>query len=101
MEKFTSWVFKSDTTKSFYITTHVNFHGKSKQWIKENIPTWKRPNPQQIRLNLLAAQDDFTIETNTVQTSADMKAICQKLEAQGYAKLNKRVALIKNLHVVA
>jgi hypothetical protein len=93
---YKTWIFISEETRTFFMTTHVNFEGMTVKAIQRDIPTWKRPPEHQEQLNALAEASDFRFELDEVGHVDDLHDIKAKFIKRGYTCLNKRITLKKN-----
>lgn len=93
---YKTWIFISDKTCTFFITTHVQFEGMTVKGIQRDIPTWKRPPEHQRELDALAAASDFRVELDEVSHVDDLHDIKARYIAKGYRCLTRRIVLKKN-----
>ncbi|WP_192888708.1 hypothetical protein [Vibrio bathopelagicus] len=93
---YKTWIFISEETKTFFMTTHVNFEGMTVKAIQRDIPTWKRPEEHQRELNALAEASDFRFELDEVSHVDDLHDIKARYTSRGYRCLNRRIVLKKN-----
>ena len=97
---YTAWIFISDTTKSFYLTTHVKFEDMNLKQIQNDIKTWKRKDNHQDQLDQLADSSDFHIEYDEVCSTSDLHKIKKRYVNRGYKCLTLRIELVKGNEVV-
>lgn len=97
---YKTWIFISEETGTFFMTTHVNFEGMTVKAIQRDIPTWKRPPDFQEELDSLAGANDFHFEIDEVSHVDDLHDIKDRYVQRGYRCLNRRIVLKKqNKHV--
>ena len=97
---YTTWIFVSDITKSFYLTTHVKFEDMNLKQIQNDIKTWKRKDNHQYQLDQLAESSDFRIEYDEVCSTSDLKQIKSHYVNRGYKCLTFRIQLVKKNEIV-
>lgn len=90
------WVLQSATTKTCFISTHVNFEGMSVAGFKRDIPTWNRKSDMQEELNVMVAQNDFLFTTSKASHVDDLHEIANQMRSKGYRILNRRIVLKKS-----
>lgn len=93
---YTVWILQSATTKTCFISTHVNFEGMTVAGFKRDIPTWKRKPDMQKELNDMAGQSDFVFTTGEASHVDDLHEIANQMRSKGYRVLNRRIVLKKS-----
>ncbi|MGF1686160.1 hypothetical protein L4C36_05620 [Photobacterium japonica] len=93
---YKTWVFISEETRTFFITTHVAFDGMTTREIQTDIPTWERPDDHKKELMTLASAYDFRVVLDRVSHVDDLRTIKARYVAQGFRCLNRRIVLRKN-----
>ncbi|RKF19471.1 hypothetical protein DBZ36_03120 [Alginatibacterium sediminis] len=93
---YKTWIFISETTQTFFMTTHVNFEGMTIKAIQRDILTWNRQEDLQSELDALSAASDFRVEYDEVKNVDDLHDIKARYVKSGYACLNRRIVLTKN-----
>ncbi|MDC5707618.1 hypothetical protein OPW41_17060 [Vibrio europaeus] len=97
MANYDCWVFYSEHYKLFFITTHTQFADMTTKAIKQGVATgWDRTGLQREQIQAIGNAQDFSIETTTVTSTADMQAIKAKYIAKGYTCANRKIQLTKN-----
>ncbi|MEX0334138.1 hypothetical protein [Vibrio tubiashii] len=97
MTNYDCWVFHSEQYKLFFITTHTQFARLTTKAIKLDVATgWDRIGLQRQQIQDIGNAHDFSIETTTVTSTADMQAIKAKYLAKGYTCANRKIQLTKN-----
>lgn len=70
-ESFMVYALISEQLKKVFLSTHVNFHGKSIPYFREDIKTWNRSPKLQSELNQLSDAPDLKVETKYQVASQD------------------------------
>jgi len=97
---YKNWIFISEQTRTFFMTTHVNFEGMSDGDIKLDILTWKRSPGLKGKLNSLAEAKDFHVELDTVSSVNELRHTKERYVRRGYHCLNSKITLQKqNKHL--
>ncbi|MGF1736727.1 hypothetical protein [Photobacterium satsumensis] len=90
------FAFTSKSLNKAFLSTHISFHGKSKQWIQDDMKTWKRGPVLKKELITLSNAYDFTVNKEFLVDDGDeYDRVISIFKSRGFKVLG-RPQLIKS-----